>query len=319
MHRILAATDFSPAAGVALEHAATLALRAGAELRLLHVLPLPLTPALAPETAVTLPVAPGLTEESLAAQALNECASGLRARGLEVSVSTPSGQPAEAIVAEAAVWHADLVVVGTRGHSAWRNLLLGSTAEQVVERAECPVLAVHAGDAPHEAATRRVLVATDFSATARAATRRAIALLGLTDRDTLVLAHVVRQPAPVASAVPPYTGGEIHALVRSESMAELVREAEGLRPVGLAPQVELLDGHPPTALAAAARELDADLIVIGTRGLSGFAHLLLGSTAERLVQSAQCPVLVVPPAPMALHRGAAFASRLPVELAQHPR
>lgn len=304
LRRVLAATDFSPAAEVAVQHAAGIAARAGAELRLLHAVGARATLA-APEPAPPLMVSDP-EERASAARLLEEQAAPLRARGIAVSQVVAFGNPAQAIHAETMAWGADLVVVGTRGHSGWRHLLLGSTAEQVVENADCPVLTVHAADAPHERETRRILVATDFSASACEATRRAASLLGLSERDTVVLAHAMREPAAVApSAVAPYTGSELHALVRSASMTELTREAQSLSCCrGLAPRVELLDGYPPVALAAAARELDADLIVAGTRGVSSLAQLLLGSTAERLMQRAPCPVLVVPSAPLAGRRAA---------------
>ncbi len=52
------------------------------------------------------------------------------------------GYPATAIEEEARSRHADLVVIGTRGHSGLKHLLLGSVAERVVQKAPCPVLAV---------------------------------------------------------------------------------------------------------------------------------------------------------------------------------
>ena len=299
LRRVLAATDFSPAADVAVRHAAALASRTGAELRLLHALAAAHTPVAPPEPAPW--PAMDAPDRARCERQLEERAAVLRARGLAVTVRVASGPAASAVCDEAARWVADLVVVGTRGQTGWRHLLLGSTAEQVVENATCPVLTVHAGDEPHERATRRVLVATDFSATACEAARRVAALLALTELDTVVLAHAMREPPP--SAVPPYSGSALHALVRSASMGELAREADSLRCCqGLDPRVELLDGPPSLALAEAARKLDADLIVAGARGVSSLAQLLLGSTAERLMQRAGCPVLVVPPAPFARTR-----------------
>ena len=297
--RLLAATDFSPAADVAVRHAAALASRTGAELRLLHALAAAHTPVVPPEPAPW--PAMEAPERARCERRLEDSAAALRANGLAVTIRVTPGPPAAAICDEAARWAADLVVVGTRGHTGWRHLLLGSTAEQVVENATCPVLAVHADDEPREREGRRVLVATDFSATACEAARRAAALLALTERDTVVLAHALREPPP--AAVPPYNGRALHALVRSASLGELAREADALRCCqGLAPRVELLDGPAPLALAEAARKLDADLIVAGARGVGSLAQLMLGSTTERLMQRAGCPVLVVPPAPFARPR-----------------
>ena len=53
------------------------------------------------------------------------------------------------------------------------------------------------------------------------------------------------------------------------------------------------EGYPATVILEESEQRGADLIVIGTRGLSGLKHLLLGSIAERVVQKAHCPVLTV--------------------------
>jgi len=53
------------------------------------------------------------------------------------------------------------------------------------------------------------------------------------------------------------------------------------------------EGYPATVIEEEAVERQADLVVIGTRGLSGLKHLLLGSIAERVVQKSPCPVLTV--------------------------
>ena len=53
------------------------------------------------------------------------------------------------------------------------------------------------------------------------------------------------------------------------------------------------EGYAATAIVEEAAEINADLIVIGTHGLSGIKHMLLGSIAERVVQKAPCPVLTV--------------------------
>jgi len=55
----------------------------------------------------------------------------------------------------------------------------------------------------------------------------------------------------------------------------------------------VVEGHPPTEIAHIAREMEADLIVMGTHGRTGMAHLFMGSVAERVVRTAPCPVLTL--------------------------
>jgi nucleotide-binding universal stress UspA family protein len=64
--------------------------------------------------------------------------------------------------------------------------------------------------------------------------------------------------------------------------------------IGCPARTELREGFPPEVIAAAADELDADLVVMGTRGLGGIAHLLLGSCADRTLRLAHRPLLLLP-------------------------
>ena len=81
--------------------------------------------------------------------------------------------------------------------------------------------------------------------------------------------------------------------MKSEAEQNLRRYAEPLLEQGLAVDVIVREGYPATVIEEEAVEQQADLIVIGTRGLSGLKHLLLGSIAERVVQKSPCPVLTV--------------------------
>jgi len=112
--------------------------------------------------------------------------------------------------------------------------------------------------------------------------------------DSVVLTHAHHLSPAVSMAVSPFNRSEIDGLVRQEANAQLERESSELREMGLTCRHELLDGMPVATLVAATANIDADLVVIGTLGHTGLAHLLLGSTAERVAERAPCPVLVVP-------------------------
>ena len=64
---------------------------------------------------------------------------------------------------------------------------------------------------------------------------------------------------------------------------------------GLPIETRVLEGTPFNELIKAAREENADLLIMGTRGLTGIKHVLIGSTAEKVVRKAPCPVLVLKP------------------------
>jgi len=74
----------------------------------------------------------------------------------------------------------------------------------------------------------------------------------------------------------------------------LAAEEKRVRDAGIATDSATLVGRPDSEIVARAAETKADLIVMGTHGRSGLAHALLGSVAERVVQHAPCPVLIVP-------------------------
>ncbi len=123
--------------------------------------------------------------------------------------------------------------------------------------------------------------------------RRAIPLaVELANRDNakLVIAHVEEDIVGKG-------GGPIHA-TEDEIQAEIHRQAEELSAQGIETSVEMRDvmlGGPAHAIEEIANEADADLIVLGTRGHSLIAGLLLGSVTQRLLHIARRPVLAVPP------------------------
>ncbi len=140
--RICCPVDFSEPARVAMQIAADLARRHGAELTLFHAYPLP---------GYTLPdgsVVPSTTMlQDLATQTANHLAAwkaeAEQAGAPRVSTAHAIGDPAAVIVDFVRDGAYDLVVVGTHGRSGFRHALVGSVAERVVRRAPCPVLTVH--------------------------------------------------------------------------------------------------------------------------------------------------------------------------------
>jgi nucleotide-binding universal stress UspA family protein len=152
--RIMVAVDDSDPGRWAVSVAAALATPLGAELVLLHVI----SPAamLSPETAFDAEDIRGgqlrKSDELLAA------AHALVGSGTAVERVTREGEAAQEIVEAASEWEADLVVMGTRSRGRLASFLLGSTAEAVIRRANCPVLTVAhdpveraaASQAPHE-------------------------------------------------------------------------------------------------------------------------------------------------------------------------
>lgn len=140
---------------------------------------------------------------------------------------------------------------------------------------------------------RRILVPLDFSPPSRRALRFArewavrfgseICLLHVIEPMTAVASF-----GPVPAAVPPVTVD-----FREQARAELGRLAREEFPASVQVSVQLRDGSAYDQIAAAARDWQADLIIIATHGRTGLTHALLGSTAERVVRHAPCPVLTL--------------------------
>ena len=137
---ILVPIDFSSHADAVLEWAAHLAKEHGSKLVLLHAYHLPVD--FQQLEGAYLPPDFWTQVKADSAANLERSAATLRERGLSVETVVREGYPATAIEEEARARHADLVVIGTRGHSGLKHLLLGSIAERVVQQAPCPVLAV---------------------------------------------------------------------------------------------------------------------------------------------------------------------------------
>jgi universal stress protein A len=141
---------------------------------------------------------------------------------------------------------------------------------------------------------RKILVATDFSPHAAHALRLAVQLAKTCDA-ALQLVHVYDMiPYALPDGMPVYDDGQLGRL-REELGKQLSKAQSAAREAGIQKvDTTLLQGQASAQIVQAAQEADCDLIVTGTHGRSGFAHLLLGSVAERVVRHAPCPVLTVP-------------------------
>jgi len=272
VRRILVPTDFSPAAELALRHAAALARVLGAELELLTSVFDSIF--WGSDTSAPVPADSYLAVQERAASDLEERAQTLRANGLRVDCSVSHEHAASAACSVAAAGRAELIAMGTHGRSGLSHALLGSVTERVARLAVCPVLSVRA-DACEPRALRRILVATDFSADARSA-------------------------LDWAGALADHGGARIsvvHALPRAghgddadvQTRVARLREEFG----AMLDEVVIEPGHPDELVLRCARNLESDLIAMGTRGTSGLEHVLLGSCAERVMRRSPLPVVVV--------------------------
>ena len=145
--------------------------------------------------------------------------------------------------------------------------------------------------APKKLAIKSILVPTDFSASADEAIKYAAKLAELFGAQ-ITLLYVV-EPMPVDFEAFPLALEDDRSMRAARTRLELEAQRD-LPPANFAQALVRL-GRPFHEITEAARTLKVDLIVIATHGYTGLKHVVMGSTAERVVRYAPCPVLTVRP------------------------
>ena len=139
---------------------------------------------------------------------------------------------------------------------------------------------------------RRILVPVDFSEHTPGVLEWGIHLAQEHDSSILLL-HAYHLPVEFQQLEGAYLPPDFWSSVKAGAESQLEALAEEIRTAGVTVETAAVEGYAASAIVEQAGLREADLIVIGTHGLSGLKHLLLGSTAERVVQKAPCPVLTV--------------------------
>jgi nucleotide-binding universal stress UspA family protein len=285
---ILVPTDFSADAEAAIGTATALAKSFGASIHLVHVVQPPLQP-VGPEMAVT-PVTFWRELHDAAVKRIGGSKQRVEAAGVRCEIEVLEDVPGFAIAAAAERAHADLIVMGSRGLSGLKHVLLGSVAERTVRYAACPVLTVK-GDRK-DLQMRTILVPMDFSPASHRALELAKSLSKTAGPSHLVLVHAYYIPVEIEQYL--VEKGETTFDRISESVTkELEKILTELQDAKISSEYIARRGAPERIVLEIAREKHADLIAMGTHGRRGLSHLFLGSVAERVVRSSEIPVLTV--------------------------
>lgn len=289
---IIAGVDLSVPSEQALERAAALAQLNGAALVMVHA-----QADDAPIENVDNAMLEQIGEVSAAVRAeeakrLAERQQQLQSRGISVELVHRVGPPGEVVTDVARERSAQLIVVGTHGHTGIQRFLLGSVATSVLRNAPCDVLVCRGTTGP--SAFHRPLVATDFSASAARALRNAALLTA--PGASLEVVHAWQLPAGSWGATLLGQARFPWSTVRDAVLSGVKAQAEKLelenQDLGHPLQVDLIQGPPASVITHAAERGAHDLIAIGTHGHRGFRRLLLGSVAESVIRHAPCSVLV---------------------------
>lgn len=191
--------------------------------------------------------------------------------------------------------------MGSRGLSGVRRFLLGSVSEGVLHSAPCSVL-ISRGPRKRGAQPSvkglRILLAVDESDHALVAARW-LRALRLSAAEVTIL-HVVGPPGDGTSQLLTLTAPKFReaaqAMIRvtkerGRQVLERMRKLVAHR--GLTAHPVLVEGHPAEEIIQAAQRTHADLVILGSRGMTGLKGAFLGSVSRKVARHAPCSVLVV--------------------------
>lgn len=140
--------------------------------------------------------------------------------------------------------------------------------------------------------TKKILCPVDFSAGSERALQKSEELARALGAEIEIL-HVYQLPVLALPDAPVTVSPGFVADLTHRAERAILPLRTGLEARGIPTKSRLMEGAPADVIVARARELGAELIVMGTHGRSGFKRFLLGSTAERVVRTATVPVLTV--------------------------
>jgi nucleotide-binding universal stress UspA family protein len=278
---ILFATDFSPSAETAKMYVQALAERYQSRVRLMHVVDL-MGAFKTSDAGVSIDFFRRLGEESLGRLKKEMDSEHIRAE----AVLCEGKDPATEILRAAQGTHLNLLVIGTRGHKGVARLVLGSTAEELIHQAGCPILTIGPGVPPPQlpVSFQRIVYATDFSP--EAAKACVFALSFAQDFGAhLYLCHVL--PDPEGS------GQMNDQELNDRFVSALQRLVPDVAREWCEPECVLEHGFAADGILLLAQRVKADLIVLGTRRTSHWFDSFKTGVAFQVISGSTCPVLTI--------------------------
>jgi nucleotide-binding universal stress UspA family protein len=278
---ILFATDFSPSAETAKMYVQALAKRYQSRVSLMHVVDL-MGAFKTSDAGVSIVFFRRLGEESLGRLKKELDSEHIRAE----AVLCEGTNPATEILGAAQDRHNNLLVIGTRGHKGVARLVLGSTAEELIHQAGCPILTIGPGVPPPQlpVSFQRIVYATDFSP--EAAKACVFALSFAQDFGAhLYLCHVL--PDPEGS------GQMNDQELNDRFVSALQRLVPDVAREWCEPECVLEHGFAADGILLLAQRVKADLIVLGTRRTSHWFNNFKTGVAFQVISGSTCPVLTI--------------------------
>ncbi|MDH4230980.1 MAG: universal stress protein [Nitrospirota bacterium] len=209
--------------------------------------------------------------------------------GIEIESLVCEGEPHEVIARTAQEKNADLIAMGTHGRRGIKRFIMGSVTSGVIGNASCDVLVVKKQCTACTGVYESLLVPFDGSEFSKKALSHARAL-SKDDGAEITALYVI----------PRYE--EMIGFMKTDAIKDsLYREAgriiemakEGVTGNGATLATAIEEGHAADKIVEMANKMKSDLIVIGSHGWRGVSKAILGSTTERVIMDASCPILVV--------------------------
>ena len=236
---------------------------------------------------------------------INKAAEGVRKPKLNVTPLLQDGIPGSEILAAIDKYQIDLVVLGTRGRTGLKRFLLGSVSEWVLTEAPCSVLIVRkrTGSSMKKSKSLDILIGTDGSSDGNAAIEF-VRQLHFPSSSHVTVCHVLEQQDALKTEVSARLGvtgpsnlkqldAEVRQIREQEGNALLNAGAGRLKRRGLIVEKRLAHGHPADHMLTMTQKKKFNLLVVGSRGITGLRRFFLGSVSHKLAQHAPCSVLVV--------------------------
>ncbi len=199
------------------------------------------------------------------------------------------GEPPEVLVDVASGKKADLIALGTYGRKGLKRMLMGSVTSQVILSAPCDVLVVKRPCSECTGSYASVLVPFDGSASSRRALARA-GEIAREDGSRVTALYVIPRYEEMVEF---FRSDSIKKSLNAEAEKVLAEATKIAAEHGFSLSTVIREGHASDEIVGAAAKLENDLIAMGTYGWKGVSHAIMGSTTNRVIAHANCPVLVV--------------------------
>jgi len=242
---------------------------------------------------------------------------------IEYKIVIGKGNPAEEIVRIALKEKIDMVITATHGKSGIKRLLIGSVTEKLMKTIHCPLLVLHTWDHDfipqdnYDMRLKKILVGCDFSQDSKLAFDYGLSLVQEYQAE-LYMTHVIKPTEHIELKASDYINVipgdyrhwhtadyfEVQKKVTEENRerinklrSRLERQLYFMVPEECrkwcTPHTVMLTGEPYKELIRYAKDQEIDMIVLGIRGHTLWEQLMVGSTTDRVIRYAPCPVLAI--------------------------